>query len=331
MPWFKSPAIKSVVSPLFDDSMLLRKYHLGNYASTALIFTYLRRLYLMATANKFDLIWIEKEALPWLPIWIEKWFLQKRSYILDYDDAIFHNYDLHRFSLVRFFYGRKIDHLMEGSRLVIVGNRYLASRAIAAGARWVEVIPTVVDISRYSPKNNYSFFSNLHIVWIGSPSTAHYLFELKDSLSQLAQFYSFTLRVIGAGSISIPGVNVEIFSWSLDTEAALIGDCDIGIMPLKDTPWEQGKCAYKLIQYMACGLPVVASPIGENLNVVINGETGFFANSKASWIAQLEILLKDATLRKRFGDRGRLRVEAEYSLNKTAPQLLHFLKVAASS
>ena len=279
MPWFSPSVSLTVVSPLFDDSMLLRKYQYGSYGVITLISTYLRRLYLMTTANKFDLIWIEKEALPWLPIWIEKWFLQKRSYILDYDDAIFHSYDLHRFSLVRFFYGRKIDHLMEGSRLVIAGNNYLASRAIAAGARWVEVIPTVIDITRYSPKNNYSFLSMLRIVWIGSPSTVQYLLELKDSLSHLAKFHLFTLRVIGVSAISIPGIIIEFFPWSLDSEAALIGECDIGIMPLKDTP--------------------------------------------------CEILLKDATLRKRFGDRGRLRVEAEYSLQKIAPQLVQLLKVAA--
>jgi len=325
LPWFESADIEYVVSPLFDDAMLLRKYQHGGYNLLELLSAFWWRIHVLMGVHQFDLVWIEKEALPWLPAWFERWLLRGTPYVLDFDDAIFHNYDLHRSALVRRVYGRRIDCLMEGARLVIAGNRYLADRASAAGARWVEVIPTVVDLARYPAKQTYSVATKPRIVWIGSPSTVQYLLELAEPLGALTKRQPFTLRVIGGGAITVPGVNVEVVTWSADTEAAAIAECDVGIMPLRDTPWEQGKCAYKLIQYMACGLPTVASPIGANRDVVIEGETGFFADTAYAWIEKMELLLCDAALRQRLGHAGRARVVAEYCLQQTAPKLVRLL------
>jgi glycosyltransferase involved in cell wall biosynthesis len=229
---------------------------------------------------------------------------------------------------VRRVYGRRIDRLMKGARLVIAGNRYLADRATAAGARRIEVIPTVVNLALYPVKQMYSFDEKPRIVWIGSPSTVQYLLELAEAFRALAKRQPLTLRVIGGGAITMPGVNVEVVAWSADTEASAIAQCDVGIMPLRNTPWEQGKCAYKLIQYMACGLPTVASPIGANRDVVIEGETGFFADTALAWVEKMELLLCDAALRMRLGRAGRARVEAEYCLQQTAPRLVHLLTAA---
>ncbi len=325
LPYFRLLKIEPVVSPLIGDAMLLRKYQLGGYGFISLLMAYLRRIYELLKSNQYDLVWIEKEALPWFPVWFEIWLLRKIPYVLDFDDAIFHTYDLHRFNWVRSFYGDRIDQLMEGSRLVFAGNRYLARRADAAGARWIELIPTVVDISCYFPKYEYLKSTASLIVWIGSPSTVKYLLELAEPLSLLAKSHSFTLRVIGAGAIYMPGVRIETFPWSLDDEAALINGCDIGIMPLKDSPWEQGKCAYKLIQYMACGLPTVASPVGANREVVIENKTGFFANTPKEWVEKMHLLLTDAPLRQRLGRAGRERVQSDYSLQQTASRLAALL------
>jgi glycosyltransferase involved in cell wall biosynthesis len=328
LPWLELAVIEYVVSPLFDDAMLLWKYQHGGYRLPELLLAYWRRIRAMIGVHQFDLVWIEKEALPWFPAWFERWLLRRVPYVLDFDDAIFHNYDLHRSAWVQRVYGRRIDRLIEGARLVIAGNRYLADRATAAGARRVEVIPTVVDLARYASKQMYSVATKPRIVWIGSPSTAQYLLELAGPLSTLAKRQPFTLRVIGSGAITMPGVDVEALPWSLDTEAALIAECAVGIMPLRDTPWEQGKCAYKLIQYMACGLPTVASPIGANRNVAIEGETGFFADTPSAWVEKLELLLCDAALCQRLGQAGRARVEAEYCLQQTAPRLVRLLTEA---
>lgn len=328
LPWFDAAAIETVVSPLFDDAMLLRKYRHGGYSSLGLLSAYWRRIRVLMGAHQFDLVWIEKEALPWFSVWLERLLLRGKPYVLDFDDAIFHNYDLHRLAWVRRIYGKRIDRLMAGSRLVVAGNRYLADRAVVAGARWVEVIPTVVNLVRYAAKQMYSVAAMPRIVWIGSPSTVQYLLELAVPLGALATRQPFTLRVVGGGAITMPGVDVEVVAWSADTEAVAIAECDVGIMPLHDTPWEQGKCAYKLIQYMACGLPTVASPIGANREVVIEGETGFFANSQQEWVDALATLLDDAGMRQRLGQAGRARVEAEYSLQQIAPRLITLFKDA---
>lgn len=329
LPWFESAAIESVVSPLFDDAMLLRKYQHGGYGFLALLSAYWRHVYMLMGANQFNLIWIEKEALPWFPAWLEKWLLRGKPYVLDFDDAIFHNYDLHRFVWVRRIYGRRIDHLMAGARLVVAGNRYLAGRATAAGVRWVEMLPTVVDLERYKTKSNtFAIGEKPRIVWVGSPSSVQYLLELSAPLASLAVRHPFILRVIGGGAITLPGVEVEVVTWTEETEVAVIAECDIGIMPLRNTPWEQGKCAYKLIQYMACGLPTVASPIGANIDVVIDGETGLFADTASAWLEKMELLLCDAALRQRLGQAGRNRVVAEYCLQQVAPRLVKMLTEA---
>jgi len=323
-PWLRAEGISPVVLPLIGDTMLMQKYQQGHYHWSYLLSSYIRRIRALLNDHDFDLIWIEKEALPWFPVWFEKWLLRKTPYILDFDDAIFHNYDQHRSAWVRCIYGQRLDHLMSGAILVTAGNSYLAARATLAGAKRVEVIPTVVDLPRYTPKQEYAVTGIPRIVWIGSPSTVRYLMDLVEPLSALAKRQPFILRVIG-GEITLPGVEVEILPWSLATEASLIADCDIGIMPLHNTPWEQGKCAYKLIQYMACSLPVVASPVGVNKDIVDQSVNGFLAQDLSDWELHLTTLLESTKLRKQLGLEGRRRVENYYSLQAQASRLEQLL------
>jgi glycosyltransferase involved in cell wall biosynthesis len=145
--------------------------------------------------------------------------------------------------------------------------------------------------------------------------------ELAEPLSALGKRQSFTLRVIGGGAITIPGVDVESLPWSAEMKVLANAERDVGIMPLRDTPWEQGKCAYKLIQCMACGRSTVASSIGANRDVVIEGKTGFFADTTYAWVEKMELLFCGATLRQRLSQAGQARVEAKYCLQQTAPRL----------
>ena len=115
-------------------------------------------------------------------------------------------------------------------------------------------------------------------------------------------------------------------NWSESSEVALISDFDIGIMPLENSPWELGKCAYKLIQYMGCSLPVVASSIGMNKEVVDDGSNGYLVDNEKEWIEKLRILLNDSNLRKQFGKNGRRKVEQEYTLQNNVQKLISLLK-----
>ena len=319
--WLEAAGMRCTVRPLFPDAMLEAKYRAGGYRPVEVLGAYGRRAWQLMRRHKFDLIWIEKEALPWLPASFERLLLRGVPYVLDYDDAIFHNYDLHRSTWVRRLLGRRIDRLMEGASLVVAGNEYLAARACDAGAARVEVVPTVIDLGRYELRHTARrAMTPLRIVWIGSPSTVRYLAALSAPLLALTRRVAFSLRVIG-GELEIPGVEVECVPWLEATEAKVLAECDVGIMPLDDSPWERGKCGYKLIQYMACALPVVASSVGVNRQMVRDGENGFLADMESSWTARLAQLLSDGALRQAMGKAGRRRVETEYCLQRTAPAL----------
>jgi glycosyltransferase involved in cell wall biosynthesis len=328
-PWFESAAIEYVVSPLFDDSMLLRKYKHGGYHFLDFLSAYWRRIHALMSVHQFDLVWIEKEALPWFPAWLERWLLCRAPYVLDFDDAIFHNYDQHPNAWVRRLYGLRIDCLMAGARLILAGNPYLAQRARDAGAQWVEIIPTVIDLNRYPIQfRPTKTDTSITIVWIGSPYTAKYLDIIQEPLARLGERYPLRLRIIGGTQRVIPKVEVEVLAWSEFSEVADIQACDIGIMPLLDSPWERGKCGYKLIQYMACGLPVIASSVGINTDIIREDENGFLADSTEEWENALEKLIANAQLRQQMGQAGRQRVETDYCLQQVAPKLVSLFSTA---
>lgn len=318
------------VQALFSDKMLHTKYQTGRYGLLLTVDAYARRVWQLIYRHKFDLIFIEKEALPWLPVQIEKALLNGVPYAVDFDDAVFHNYDLNHSGWVQRLFGRRLDHLMAGARLVTAGNDYLGQRARDAGAPWVELVPTVIDLDRYSVGPHAPEPDGvLRIVWIGSPSTIKYLANLQPALTALAQRCVFKLRVIG-GVLEMSGVNVECVDWSEESEVRSISDCDVGIMPLIDSPWERGKCGYKLIQYMACSLPVVASAVGANVDIVENGKNGFLADSVEDWVAALRMLLESPDLRQAMGQNGRRRVEDQYCLQKIGPHLVELLRAASN-
>lgn len=332
LPWLERAGIQVFIQPLLSDAMVTGLYRSGGYSVWSLLAAYYRRIAVLLRRRQFDLIWVEKEALPWTPLAFESALLRGSTYVLDYDDAIFHHYDQHPNSLVRWMYGRRIDALMAHATLVVCGNNYLAERARDAGAEKVLVIPTVIDIERYKVKNYQLAIDDqtnkLCIVWIGSPSTLRYLDVLRAPLAALALKFDFILRVVGGGKYEIPGVAVESLDWSEESEADCIRTADIGVMPLLDSVWERGKCGYKIIQYMACGLPVVASNVGVNSEIVVQGGSGFLAVTDSDWVAALSALITSSQDRKKFGLAGRERVERFYCVQKTAAKLIENLMLA---
>jgi glycosyltransferase involved in cell wall biosynthesis len=325
--WLEQYGFSIHMSALLSDSLLLTRYDAESYKVLSLVAAYVRRIRALVSVKHDDLVWIEKEALPWFPSWLELMLLRNRRYVLDFDDAIFHNYDLHPNRIVRYLYGRKIDGLMKHAALVVAGNNYLAQRARDAGAKKVKILPTVIDLQRYTYQRQVTAVDTpLRIVWIGSPSTVRYLNQLTKPLQNLAKRHSFVLRAIGGAPEPMPGVDMELVKWTEDTEVARIGECAIGIMPLLDSPWEQGKCGYKLIQYMACQLPVVASPVGVNCEIVAHAEDGYLAMTDGEWVCALSTLLNDPDLRKSMGDKGRLKVEETYCVQQTSGKLAGWLQ-----
>jgi glycosyltransferase involved in cell wall biosynthesis len=168
--------------------------------------------------------------------------------------------------------------------------------------------------------------------WIGSPSTQEYLRHIGPALARFCAETGGRVQAIGVEErFQLEGVPLEAVPWSKETELAALQALDVGIMPLADSPWERGKCGFKLIQYMACGLPVVASPVGANREIVIDGETGALAATQDEWVSALKSLAGDAARRRRMGEAGRARVVSGYSLQAVAPRLAALLRRAAGT
>jgi glycosyltransferase involved in cell wall biosynthesis len=324
LPALESAGVAVAVSPLFGNGYVRALYE-SRHSLVEVALGYVRRIRAQLSAARYDVVWVEKELLPWLPTFAERVRGNPRV-VVDYDDAVFHRYDQHRSALVRRLQGQRIDAVMRHADLVTAGNDYLAERARGAGCPRVEWLPTVVDLERYAPSLGRDAGAPVVIGWIGSPATAHYLQPLASVIAGLEGAHAVRAVAVGARPDQVAGTPFEAVAWSEAEEVSLVASFDIGIMPLQDSPWERGKCGYKLIQYMACGLPVVASPVGVNTRIVQHGENGFLAGSQDEWRLAIGRLVADADMRNCMGRIGRRQVEEAYSLQAQAPRLVAMLE-----
>ena len=326
LPSLKANNIEILVLPFFGDNYLKSIRNGTRKPIFSILFYYLFRFLQLVKHRSTDLIWVEYEIFPWLPYFIENFFLKADTPVIaDYDDAIFHRYDLNNKSFVRIFLGKKITKIMQSSRVVIVGNQYLREYAIAAGSKEVVSLPTVIDLIRYIPKAPFND-ELFKVGWIGSPTTSKYLNLIRPVMDQLNEDGNMCLILIGAGHFDLDRIPNRVYKWSESTEVAAISEFDVGIMPLPDNAWERGKCGYKLIQYMACGKPVVASPVGANKEIVEHGVNGFLAESKEEWLKALTMLRDNPDLRTIMGRAGREKVQKKYCLQITAPAMVSVFK-----
>lgn len=314
--YLESSDLKITVRPFFNDTYLDMLYS-GKKSLMIVLLAYLKRFFVIFTVLKFDRIVIEYEIFPYFPAWFEKLFYRLGvKYIVDYDDAIFHNYDLNSNKLIRKLLGNKIDQIMKFSSVVVAGNQYLANRAKSAGANKILIIPTVIDLENYKVKENYAT-EKFRIGWIGSPSTYRYIEEIKEHLIIFAHQYKAEIVIVGASTESRSKPPFLYIPWEKNTETEWIRSFDVGLMPLDDTPWSKGKCSFKLIQYMACGVPVIASPVGMNKEVVTS-LNGFLADTPKEWYESLSKYADSPLLRDQYGKEGRKIVEKKYALQITA-------------
>ncbi|MEA3196047.1 MAG: hypothetical protein QOF32_99 [Gammaproteobacteria bacterium] len=214
---------------------------------------------------------------------------------------------------------------------VAAGNDVLAGVA-RASARTVAVMPTSIDTAAYQP-TTATAADPPTIVWIGSPENLVYLEMIRPALARLTGRYpALKMRVICSRFPEWPEVNVERIAWSSATEAQALAAAHIGVMPLTDDEWARGKCAFKLLQYMAAALPCVASPVGANTEAVIEGYNGFHARTVDDWERHLDALIRSPELRARFGASGRAHVESRYAMRTYQARYLELLqRLAAGS
>lgn len=276
----------------------------------------------LRAARRADLVLVLRKTLPGPLLWL----LRKvsRRLVFDLDDAIFCKPDgsqsatrMSRFSAMV----RCCDH-------VTAGNTFLAEVAARFNPA-VTVIPTCVNVDQYCPGDGAPS-DHFDVVWIGSSSTRKYLEAVIPALREAAhRIPALRLKIIADFDLDAPGFPTEPVRWQATTEAGELASAQVGIAPMSEDDWSRGKCALKVLQYMAAGLPVVSSPVGVNGEAVLEGETGYLARGEEEWVAALQQLAGDRERRRRMGLAGCQRVAALYSTDVVGARLLDLLEAVA--
>tara|TARA_Y100000992_G_scaffold302681_1_gene278330 strand:- start:8138 stop:9205 length:1068 start_codon:yes stop_codon:yes gene_type:complete len=310
------------VEPLFPNDYLKKIFKNTKPSYLKILWWYIKRFYILSRSSKYDILWVQYELFPQLPSFFETLVLFfNKNIILDFDDAIFHKYDLWSGKFRRLFLEKKLEPLCSKASAIICGNNYIKEWAKKLCKNSI-LIPTVINFEKY---NSYKSLNKNYVPtigWIGSPATWLYVEPLLDMLSDLSKKNNFKVLIIGSGCSNIKKANFEFREWNEESEIEDIYQMDVGIMPLFNDPWTLGKCGYKLIQYMACQKPVIASPVGVNCNIVEDGVNGFFASTTAEWKKAINFLISDKNLREEMGNAGSIKIKNNYSLNSQLPVLL---------
>jgi glycosyltransferase involved in cell wall biosynthesis len=332
-PALAAQGIELVTLPLFgrtwfailERGPLLRALLKAPYSLARLIVRIVQAR--SAARGDADVVLIEQQLFPYLPAALEEllWPARKPT-LLEFDDALW----------LTPGHAAKLERLCARASLVIAGNEFLAAFA-RPHARRVAVIPTVVDTARYASaaQQRRPPDGTLRIGWIGLRYNLPYLAPLAAPLRGLgARGLACELRVISSGlpgpAEAWEGVRLVHRPWSEATEVDEIAACDVGVMPLPDTPWAAGKCGLKLLQFMAAGRPVVASPVGVNPQIVQHEHSGLLAADEAGWSQAFERLHRDAAFAARLGAAGRAVVEQRYSLTRGAALVAETYRLASS-
>lgn len=288
----------------------------------SIILGFFRRVSHLFFVPSCDLVFIHRELTPMGPpifeFIIAKIFRKKIIY--DFDDAIWLPDPNETNPLLRLIkWKSKVRKICEWSWKVSAGNEYLADFA-RQYCKKVEVVPTVVDTDYHVPAAEEN--EGITIGWTGSHTTLQYLDPLVPSLDRLGQKHGVKFAVIANKDPELSITGFEFIPWDQKREVADLQRFDIGVMPLTDDIWSQGKCGFKAIQYASIGIPAIVSPVGVNKEVVQNEVSGYWSSEAPDWEARLEMLITSKKLRKQMGQAGRAHIEANYSVNAIREKFL---------
>lgn len=312
--------------PLFSPDQGRRFAAGGGHERAAVAFAAHRRL--RRAVGRLDgdvptvLIQRQADILPSLAI--ERTAAAERRLVLDIDDAIWHHGRVAGGHPLAVLKGsrRKTRWLAGRADVVVAGNERLAE-FLSRHSRAVTVIPSLVDVGQV-PVRRHADGEALVLGWIGSPSTVAFLEGLGPVLTKTATSIAprlLELLVVGGRIDPVPAVRITCVEWSEAAELDALGRIDVGLMPLDDTPFTRGKCAYKALQYMAAGIPVVADDVGISARVIGDGAAGLIPSGRGDWVEALATLGADAGLRALLGAEGRRRVTADFSYERWLPEL----------
>jgi glycosyltransferase involved in cell wall biosynthesis len=330
-PALRAAGIEPLFRPFLDDAGFRLLYRRGDALGKlrAALRALAGRLADLVRATGAAGVLVHREAALVGPPVLE-WLLSRplgRPLIFDLDDPVWVPYASPT-------YGALLSRLLKAPQKtlftlgaaaqVVAGNPHIADYARRFNQH-VALVPTVVDTEQFRPAPRAAGVPVLG--WVGSHSTLPYLATLVPALRRLAATRRFLLRVVG-GALEAPGLPVDNRPWQLAREVADFQSLDVGLYPLVEDRWSVGKSGFKAIQYMACGVPVVASPVGVTREIVRDGATGFLAASEEQWVAQLGALIDDAALRAQLGAAGRADAVSRWSLAVHAPRFVDIVERA---
>jgi hypothetical protein len=271
----------------------------------------------LRAASAADAVLLQRKLLPWWQLSILR--RSAKQLIYDFDDALFHRDSYHPKGIDS--WQRMLGFWMTvyAADLVLAGNQYLFDQAAAfVGADRVRWFPTCVEPHKYSLAR-HTDGGTVKLIWIGQRSTVKCLYQMQEQLRAAADasetsHRGIELRVVSDVFPELAGVRVSPVAWSAATEAGELAAADIGVSWLPDDCWSRGKCGLKVLQYMAAGLPVVANRVGVHREMIVDGATGFLADTPQEWAEAVRRLSNDARLRAAMGAAARRRVEEEYSV-----------------
>lgn len=317
--------------PLFDDDYINNLYGNKSRNYYNLMVSYIVRLFQVLKYLWSDkIIFIEYELLPYFPPILEYLLYKtKVKIVLDYDDAIFHNYDLSSNFIVRILLKNKIPSIVKYANSVITGSPYLSNFLYKYNSNIIE-IPTSINFESYKEKfNNKSSSDLISIGWIGSKSTSINVINIKDVIKKINEMNPLVIfKFMGFDSAlksQLNLLNVEFYNWSEKEEMFFLNNIDLGIMPLDDTPFNRGKCGFKLIQYMAKGKPTISTPL--ETNVKINrGNDNLFASSEEEWITGIMRFIANLNYYQEVGVKNKTIVEKYYSVEENSLKYIQLFK-----
>lgn len=270
-------------------------------------------------SRKGDLTWIGRELVQGYETFER--FL-KRPCVMDVDDAIWLDWPFGKYA---------IPHIAKGMDTIVAGNSYLAEW-FDKYCKNVYVLPTAIDTNRYvkRPDSIVAGKKKFTIGWTGLASNYQFLKVIEDVLLRFLNDHpDAELQLVAERpwkKTIIPADRMRFVRWSKDIEATALQEMSVGVMPLPDTEWTRGKCSFKMLQYMASGLPVVVSPVGMNKEMLAKGNVGFAATSADEWYEGLEMLYKDLDLQIKTGNTARDVVEKYFSATMVADKLADIFK-----
>ncbi|MBN1571740.1 MAG: glycosyltransferase family 4 protein [Deltaproteobacteria bacterium] len=290
-----------------------------------------KRLSTFRRLREFDVVIIQRKLLTALDLFFVKRYAKKS--VFDFDDAIMYRSSRHKSQHSR---GRmrKFRNMMKSVDAVFAGNSYLAGLAAKfTTPERIHIFPTVVDLNEYGIKEykgKREKNDGFTVGWIGTSTNLHYLKAIGPALEEFAGKYKgVRLKIVCDKFFDLNGVDVIKKEWIPEEVEADLKSFDVGVMPLTDDIWARGKCGFKVVQYLATGVPAVASPVGINSDLVINGDTGFRAENHDEWVKSLSSLYEDRGLIEKMGLSGRRLVEKGFSLQAMAPRYLEVLRKIA--